>query len=316
MGFTLEQAEKLIDLIIGDAQAELPELKPSFQRAKLEIDTANNYGKASPQLLGDIEAQVHKRERLRQEVERHKVDLQQQQGDSEQRKFIEDYLNETKEKLTRLKGNKEKLDEDKKEFAQQLKTAQEQGQAHQQKRSREGVAQLYVEVFSKMLDIGRRSLLGSLGEKATEIFRSIDNDPHLYGEVFFNNAYQPRLRRGGQDWDPTNLSQGHQTIFAYSILGALMQLSGHSLPAVIDTPMMKLDRVHKSNVVANLYPSLSHQVILFSSDEEVDDVYYPQLRPFIARNYIIRQQNLTQGYTQSKSSYVEEGYFNFAEVSL
>ena len=294
----------------------VPELRPTHQKAKSDLDAARSYGKTASQLFGDIDREVQRREFLRQEVKQFRENLRQQHGDSEQRKFIEGYLEETKDKLRRLAGRKEELDTEKRTKEDQLRNARQQSTEHHLKRSRETVAQLYVEVFGKMLDLGRQRLLGRLGEKATEIFRSIDNDPDLYGEVFFDRAYQPLLRRGGRDWDPTNLSQGHQTVFAYSILGALMQLSGHSLPAIIDTPMMKLDSIHKTNVVAYLYPTLSHQVILFSSEEEVDDVYYPKLHPHVARTYVIKQQSISTGQLTTKSSYLEEGYFDFTKVSL
>jgi DNA sulfur modification protein DndD len=162
--------------------------------------------------------------------------------------------------------------------------------------------------------MGRKKLVGRLGDMATEIFRELDNDPDLYGEIRFDSVYRPYLQRGGEKWEPVNLSQGHQTIFAYSILGALMRLSGFSLPAVIDTPMMKLDRVHKNNVVGKLYPRLSHQVILFSSEEEIDETYYPRLLPYINTSYVIKQNSIDTSRGKSKSSYVEKGYFDFAEL--
>ena len=316
LGFSREQAEQLIDIIVGSPNTMMPELRAPYQKAESELGAARSYGKTASQLSESIGKEVQGREFLRQEVQRLKESLRQQHGDSEQRKFIEGYLEETKGKLLRLTGQKRELDVEKQELEIQLSVARQQSTEHHLKRSRETFAQLYVEVFSKMLELGRQRLLGRLGEKATEIFRSIDNDPNLYGEVSFDRAYQPLLRRGGRDWDPMNLSQGHQTVFAYSILGALMQLSGHSLPAIIDTPMMKLDSIHKSNVVAHLYPTLSHQVILFSSEEEVDDVYYPKLRPYVARDYVIKQRSTSVGQLATKSSYLEEGYFDFTKASL
>ena len=314
LGFSRKQAEQLIDIIAGSSSTAVPELRATHQKIKSELDAALRYGKTASQLSIDIDREVQRREFLRQEVKQLRESLRQQHGDSEQRKFIEEYLEETKDKLRRLTGQKKELDAEKQSKEDQLRNARQQSVEHHLKRGRETAAQLYVEVFVRMLEIGRQRLLGRLGEKATEIFRSIDNDPDLYGEVFFDHSYQPLLRRGGRDWDPTNLSQGHQTVFAYSILGALMQLSGHSLPAIIDTPMMKLDSFHKANVVAHLYPTLSHQVILFSSEEEIDDTYYPKLRPYVARNYVIRQQSISMSQMTTKSSYLEEGYFDFGKV--
>jgi DNA sulfur modification protein DndD len=37
--------------------------------------------------------------------------------------------------------------------------------------------------------------------------------------------------------------------------------------------------------VSRYFPAASHQVVLLSTDEEVDDRYYKQLRPWVGRTY-------------------------------
>jgi DNA sulfur modification protein DndD len=73
--------------------------------------------------------------------------------------------------------------------------------------------------------------------------------------------------------------------------------------AVIDTPMARLEAAHRRNLVERYFPNASHQVIIFSTDTEVDPQYYQLLQPAIARAYHL-------GYDErNKVTVGEEGYF-------
>jgi DNA sulfur modification protein DndD len=99
------------------------------------------------------------------------------------------------------------------------------------------------------------------------------------------------------------LSEGEKQIFAVAMLWGLARASARPLPAVIDTPMARLDAAHRENLVERYFPHASHQVLVFSTDTEVDRHYYELLQPAISRAYHLRyneQERVTVG---------EEGYF-------
>lgn len=315
VGLSVEQAEKLIAVLASGREYALPDLVGSSLRVRAQLQAASSVRQTAVALRSALESEVAGRERLRQQYEQMQNELHRQQGDSEEREFTEGYLEDTQEKLERLLKQQEDYDEELQRLRSEKSAAERRTTEYSVKKSREGLAQQYVQVFSQMLEIGRQRLIGRLGEEATRFFHDLDNDPDLYGEIRFDSAYHPHLLRRGERWDPMNLSQGHQTVFAYAVLGALMKLSGSSLPAVIDTPMMKLDSTHKSNVVDSLYPCLSHQVILFSSEEELDAVYFPRLEPHVERTYLIQKRPTTAERGVSKSSFVEEGYFDFGRIA-
>lgn len=83
------------------------------------------------------------------------------------------------------------------------------------------------------------------------------------------------------------LSAGERQLLAVATLWALAHASGRFLPAVIDTPLSRLDSKHRGTLVQNYFPSASHQVILLSTDEEVVGKYLEQLRPSVGRYYLI-----------------------------
>ncbi|HQU43941.1 MAG TPA: hypothetical protein PK867_14075, partial [Pirellulales bacterium] len=78
----------------------------------------------------------------------------------------------------------------------------------------------------------------------------------------------------GQALAKQRLSEGEEQIFAISVLWGLARPSARSLPAIIDTPMARLDQRHREHLVERYFPNASHQVIILSTDTEVDRRYY------------------------------------------
>ncbi|MCD1409893.1 DNA sulfur modification protein DndD [Vibrio vulnificus] len=99
------------------------------------------------------------------------------------------------------------------------------------------------------------------------------------------------------------MSAGEKQIYAISILEALGRTSGRKLPIIIDTPLGRLDSHHRDKLVENYFPTASHQVVILSTDTEIDKNYINLIQDDIARTYEIRFDGLT------KSSKVAEGYF-------
>lgn len=99
------------------------------------------------------------------------------------------------------------------------------------------------------------------------------------------------------------LSEGEKQIFAISVLWGLSQASARQLPAIIDTPMARLDVGHRNQLVELYFPRASHQVIILSTDTEIERDYFQQLQPHIAHAYHLNYDEATRRTVAS------EGYF-------
>jgi DNA sulfur modification protein DndD len=99
------------------------------------------------------------------------------------------------------------------------------------------------------------------------------------------------------------LSAGEKQIYAISVLWALGKVSGRPLPMVIDTPLARLDRDHRRLLGTRYFPSASHQVIILSTDTEIDSDFIPLLGNSVARSYELSFDSTSQ------STHVKEGYF-------
>ncbi|MBB3047427.1 DNA sulfur modification protein DndD [Litorivivens lipolytica] len=107
----------------------------------------------------------------------------------------------------------------------------------------------------------------------------------------------------GNAINKNDLSAGEKQIYAIAILEALARTSGRKLPVIIDTPLGRLDSVHRTKLINNYFPTASHQVIILSTDTEVDEEFYSSLSPNISHAYKLEFNQKT------RSSSAEEGYF-------
>ena len=101
----------------------------------------------------------------------------------------------------------------------------------------------------------------------------------------------------------SELSAGEKQIYAISILWALARVSGRPLPMIIDTPLARLDRDHRELLGQRYFPQASHQVIILSTDSEIDAEFLPLLEDSIARSYELAFD------MNSQSTQVRDGYF-------
>lgn len=107
----------------------------------------------------------------------------------------------------------------------------------------------------------------------------------------------------GQTLPPERLSAGERQLLAVAILWALARASGRPLPTAIDTPLGRLDASHRKNLVDRYFPYASHQVLIFSTDEEIDDTLLESMKRRVGQTYRLVHDDDTS------STSIEQGYF-------
>jgi DNA sulfur modification protein DndD len=83
------------------------------------------------------------------------------------------------------------------------------------------------------------------------------------------------------DLQPGVLSAGERQLTALALLWALARAAGLPLPVVIDTPLGRLDAGHRKHVVERYLPAAGHQVVVLSTDTEIDEELYARLKPSV-----------------------------------
>lgn len=111
------------------------------------------------------------------------------------------------------------------------------------------------------------------------------------------------IDRAGGEIRKSSLSAGEKQVYAIAMLWALARTSGRALPMIIDTPLARLDSEHRSTIVECYFSQASHQVIILSTDTEVDGKLLERLAPSISHSY-----RLDYDHNQ-RSTHVVPGYF-------
>ena len=101
----------------------------------------------------------------------------------------------------------------------------------------------------------------------------------------------------------SRLSRGERQIFILSLYWAIIKISGQDIPFVIDTPYARIDANHREEISKKFFPAISKQVVILSTDEEINEDYYEIIKPHIAREYLLTNDEETNKTT------VINGYF-------
>jgi len=163
------------------------------------------------------------------------------------------------------------------------------------RRYREAVLQRNVERLSRLILESFQSIT-----RKPKMFERIEISPVDYRLALFDH--------GGNQVPSHQLSAGERQLLAVAILWGLSRASGRSLPAIIDTPLGRLDGQHRHKLVQNYFPKASHQVILLSTDREIDEELHAKLRRAITHEYLIEYSQ------EQQSSEIYPGYFTFDEA--
>lgn len=130
----------------------------------------------------------------------------------------------------------------------------------------------------------RKNKVHVLQEKTFEMYRLLSSRSGLIKDIVIDDkTYEVRITdRNGHEIKKSSLSAGEKEVFAISLLWGLAQTSQIKLPIIIDTPLSRLDSTHRDNIVNNYFPNAGEQVVILSTDTEIDADYYRKLKPALS----------------------------------
>jgi DNA sulfur modification protein DndD len=157
-------------------------------------------------------------------------------------------------------------------------------------------------------ELRRRSLvdhLTKLESYISEAFRRLLRKESLVESVHIDpDSFSVTLSsRDGTEITPQLISAGERQLLAIALLWGLGRAAGRRIPIVIDTPLGRLDSVHRKQLVDEYFPDASHQVVLLSTDEEIDEELSEDLAGSIAQRYMLHYDDAAEFTT------IKRGYF-------
>lgn len=101
------------------------------------------------------------------------------------------------------------------------------------------------------------------------------------------------------------LSAGEKEILLLSLIWAMFKCSGRRVPFIFDTLLGRLDQTHKHNILVDFIPACGEQVLILSTNSEVDEKHYSLLKNFVSHGYLLEFD------TELRKVNVSHQYFNF-----
>lgn len=124
---------------------------------------------------------------------------------------------------------------------------------------------------------------------------SIKMDPVTLDMIYLNKEKKEVPRK--------SLSAGEKQMMVIALLWSLAICSKKRLPVIIDTPLSRLDSVHRQALIMTYFPQASDQTIILSTDSEIDETYYNMMKDNIGDEFTLMYDEDT------KSTSIEKGYF-------
>jgi DNA sulfur modification protein DndD len=131
-----------------------------------------------------------------------------------------------------------------------------------------------------------------VAQLASEVFLKLTNAPALYqGIEITADEYELRIKTVGgvvrAVWEQMP-SAGQSQIIATSFIAALNRYSAREAPVVIDTPVGRLDPIHKSNLI-KFYPELGPQVIILYQPNELTSEDIAPISKYVSTEWIFER---------------------------
>ncbi|HZG86243.1 DNA sulfur modification protein DndD [Paenibacillus sp.] len=102
------------------------------------------------------------------------------------------------------------------------------------------------------------------------------------------------------------LSAGEKQILLLSTMWAMAKSANRRLPFIFDTLLGRLDQTHKKSIIQHFIPKCGEQVIILSTDSEIDEEHYNLIYPIVAKNYLLDYS------TEDSTVHVFDQYFQFS----
>lgn len=160
-----------------------------------------------------------------------------------------------------------------------------------------------IELIHLMDNVGKDNFSNMIGKKGLHMLFEkyrINSINELQQFLKFNPNDSIELFK---NIDLSRLSKGERQIFILALYWAIIQISNQDIPFIIDTPYARIDANHRKEISEKFFPSISKQVIILSTDEEINEEYYGIIKPYIAKEYL-----LINNESQNKTT-IENRYF-------
>lgn len=155
----------------------------------------------------------------------------------------------------------------------------------------------------------KKNKIDLLSRTMTDCYKKIASKKNLIDRISMDpvSLDVQYLDAEGEIVPKASLSAGEKQLMVISLLWSLAICSKWKLPVIIDTPLSRLDSVHRLSLITSYFPYASDQTIILSTDSEINRYYYDAMRDRVGDEFTLVYDE------ERKCSMVMKGYFVGAE---
>lgn len=171
----------------------------------------------------------------------------------------------------------------------------------------------YAHIAIKIIDRYRIRLqenkTGVLASTMTQCYKKLANKKNLIERIEMDTETLELhyINKDNEEVEKQSLSAGEKQLMVISLLWALAICSKKKLPVIIDTPLSRLDSIHRAALITTYFPNASDQTIILSTDTEITREYYDLMHESLGDEFILEYND------SNKQTSIKRGYF-FEEV--
>jgi DNA sulfur modification protein DndD len=297
----------------GCAKSVLHSYLDNRQRSKV-IEMINS-SKVNGAQIKELSVNVESLDIRIEQLARRRVQLQSILGDGQLQEWLEELklLEDEIEGLRSSEGSLERQVVAANELISKLQATIERERKRiiesSPQRSYASKAQKVIDFIDELLP--RLFLLKTeeVSKAVTDTFKRLSHKA-LVDQILVNERGESKIFDENGKEISVDLSAGEKQMFVTAMIAGLAQVSGFEIPIIVDTPLGRLDSIHRKKIL-DYWINTGRQVILLSQDEEIGPDEYVTLKNHIAKTYLLEHQVLGEGI--GKTIAYENRYFD--EVS-
>lgn len=170
-------------------------------------------------------------------------------------------------------------------------------------------SQMAIRVLDEYIIRLQADKIGILAETITDCYQKLANKKNLILNIEMDTETLDLkyVDYSGVEVPRSSLSAGEKQLMVIAILWALAKCSKKKLPVIIDTPLSRLDSIHRKALIERYFPYASDQTIILSTDSEIDAQDYELMKDNVGDEFILMYDD------DSKSTTIHRGYFSEAK---
>lgn len=219
-------------------------------------------------------------------------------------KVVEISMEEIREKIKEVEKKLKKATQDVNSSLIELETIERKLDGERKEENSFFIARKLLKVSEEYKTKQISSCLTKIADLAVKKFDEINKKENYISKIIIDkNSYHVTLfDNNGLEKDITILSAGEKQLLISAIIWAIFKLSNRNNFFTFDTPLARLDKENRALFVEKILCTMSDQVMILSTDEEIVGDLYKIIRNNISKQYILLNDEKT-GKTELKEAY-------------